>query len=324
MAGGQPAAAFICPGHSRPVVGLQYSQTPEDGPFLISACHDKTAMLRDGETGDWIGTFEGHNGAVWWAALNRGATMAATVSGDFTAKVWDATTGNEWYTFKHNHIVRTVDWSADSTCLATGGKEALIRLFDLGRPDAEPQVARGHQKMIKVLLWDDDDRLLTGADDQTLRSWDPRTLGETACLPLGGPVTSIHDDGSALLTVAAGDDVVFLDRQSLREHHRLSLPHVGGVNSAALHPDGGSIAVGGGNFWVYLLDSTTGAVRCRAAGRWRTGPDWRFPPTQELQCSKGHHGPVYCVRFAPDGKRYTSGGDDGTIRCWSINSQGGG
>mmetsp|Transcript_4366 Transcript_4366/g.11318 ORF Transcript_4366/g.11318 Transcript_4366/m.11318 type:complete len:305 (+) Transcript_4366:52-966(+) len=294
---------FICPGHSRPVVGLQYSAETEDGTFLLSACHDKTAMLRDGESGDWIGTFEGHNGAVWWAALNPTATLVATASGDFSAKVWNAITGDEQYTFKHKHIVRTVDWTPDSRRVATAGKEQIVRIFDIGKPDAEPDVLSGHEKLIKVLLCTNEPsgvQLLTGGDDKTLRTWDLRTLKQSQQLDLDGAITSVamSQDGK-MLTVAAGDDVLFLDRATLSIIRKHSIPTINGVNSAALHPNGRSFVAGGGNFWVYLYDYET---------------------CEELQCSKGHHGPVYCVRFGPSGQYYTSGGDDGTIRTWRVQN----
>ena len=295
----------VCPGHNRPLVEVHYSAPTPDGIFLISACLDKKPMLRNGETGDWIGTFAGHKGAVWSAKLNLPATKAATASADFSVKLWDAITGADLYTWAHKHVVKTVDFSRDcaGSRLLTAGQEKLLRIFDLHNPEAAPVQYR-HPDNVRKALWSPDAggavHLFTGCDDGTLRLFDSRTqnASRSVCVDGGAAIADMElsRDGT-VLTVAAGERVSFFDAATLDLLKSHQFPRL--IESVSLHPttsgNEGTFIAGGTDLWVRVYDYQSG---------------------KEVECYKGHHGPVHCLRFCPTGDRFASGSDDSTIRIW--------
>jgi len=287
---------LTCSGHTRPVVHLDFSDLSEYGYFMISACKDGKPMLRAGDTGDWIGTFEGHKGAVWGVALNSNATRAASGAADFTGKVWNAITGEELHSFQHNHIVKSVDFSLDSFNLVTASNEKLIRIYDLKRPDAAPQVYSGHTSGIKhVIFFRDDKAMVSCADDKSLRVWDRNSGKEIQRMnfPTAPSSIEVSRDGS-VITVTHASNITFLDGDTLAKLCEYSVPSTT-LNSASLHPDKSVFAAGGDDLKVYKFDYLTG---------------------NEIESFKGHFGPVHCVRFSPDGELYASGSEDGTLRLW--------
>ena len=159
----------------------------------------------------------------------------------------------------------------------------------------------------------DNSTVLTAASDGKVRFWDISTAAAT-------PVRTISIDGNKeirdmelsyvpskmnpnemvpILTVAADSFVYFYDLSRV-EHECLLKKHVMPIHfreegGASLHPSGKIFIAGGSDLWVRVFDFETG---------------------KELECNKGHHGPIRCVRYAPGGNTYATGSEDGTIRLW--------
>ena len=93
---------------------------PADGTSFVCASHDKLAILREGLTGNWRTTLEGHKGAVWSAKLDRTESLVATGAADCTARLWslyseDGSPSTPANAFKHElvhkQVVRSVEFS---------------------------------------------------------------------------------------------------------------------------------------------------------------------------------------------------------------------
>lgn len=126
-----------------------------------------------------------------------------------------------------------------------------------------------------------------------VRWWDLRTLSQTASLDLKDPISSMElAHGGGTLSVTAGNKVHFLD--ILRQHPPVTVPLPHPPTSASLHPfSRDRFVVGSANDpWVRVYDLDTGA---------------------EKEVYKGHHGPVLCASYSPDGEVYASGSEDGEL-----------
>lgn len=306
---------IVSRGHTRPLTEISFV---EDGPnqtLLVSSAHDKLPQVRDGETGNWIGTFHGHKGAVWSAKVDPlTRTLAATASGDFTARLWCATTGKELQEMKHKHVVKSVDFSMDSLRVATGCQDGLMRVYDTCKPDSGPteyKVSSSPTEGIVKICWSrtEKDIITIGKRSGVLEKWDLRVNSSTTpvttiCVPGGDTIMDFEiSSNHGVVTVGSGRKLCTYKNDGLELLNEFDLPtpmtfkEEGGVS---LSPDGTKIIAGGSDLWLREFDSATGEV---------------------LRVFKGHHGPIRCVRYHPSGRVGASGSEDGTIRLWELNAK---
>ena len=326
---------LVCHGHTRPIVDINYSQPTPDGIFLASASKDGQPQLRNAATGDWIGTFQGHKGAVWSCTLNDTAFIAATGSADFTARVWDATSGDELAVFPHNHIVRTTAFERGPTAtrLLTGGAEKIVRVFDLNRPGSAMSKELASSSLvdppkpvtqfgpapdrIRKAMWSMDNRLIllsyldnAGVDVIDLASGRiVRQMGHaeglnvvsmeyTACgRYLVTAERETAQEGSEQRKKTSGGFVKIRDASTFDVVREVAMGDAYEVHAASYCPVKGRVVAGGSDMWVHVYDMKEGG--------------------KEVDCGRGHHGPVHCVRLSPDGETMSSAGEDGTIRIWN-------
>ncbi|KAI0557170.1 WD40-repeat containing protein [Gracilaria domingensis] len=304
---------MVCPGHNRGIVELQYSPPGSEGVFLMSACLDGTPMLRDGISGDWIGSFVGHKGAVWGACISSDASLAATAGADFTARLWDAITGQCKTVLTQKHICKSVAFSADSSRLLTAGNTSSINIYDVAACEDTPvalltpkdSINAKHSVKLARYVNSGTNTVVSAVsnaqEEKVLSIWDVRSGNVERKLPLGAACKSgeLTSDGKILTVTGSDSTLSVYDLDKMERIMQIDLPKH--TESASLrYPYMDMMVTGGQDLTVRRFEVAKDST------------------TVEKEANRGHHGPVWVVRFAPDGESYASGSDDGTIRLWYV------
>lgn len=243
-------------------------------------------------------------------------------------KFWNTYSGECLQTFQHNHIVRAVAFPPTTTpqLVATGSHDKKLQVFDIeysghgseASPTDEATAASSttdeksyeigagvHSGALRSVVWGPDFNLIISTtEDSVIRWWDLRQRTPITSTSLQGalgtcelnisPTTSITN--KPVLSVAAGKTAYFFDAYKPGILlNKVETPHE--IASVALQPDEEKFVVGGSKDTYVRVYNLKG---------------------EELELQKGHHGPVWTTNFAPNGKLYATGSEDGTIKLWKF------
>ncbi|MFO0881389.1 MAG: M56 family metallopeptidase [Gemmataceae bacterium] len=280
-----------------------------DGKRLLSASLDRTARLWDLDTGKTLLTLPGHTDWVLGAALSSDGKLALTVSKDGTGRVWDLPSGKLRHVLKgHGTWIEGCAIAPDGKVVATFGHDNLTKLWDPASGKHLRDLS-GHAGIVnRGLFLADGRQLATCSHDRTVRFWDIETGALLSTLETRHEERiyglDLAADGKSFVT-GSWDRSARVWQRDGQEPELTLVPRRYRPESnfpiltVAVSPDGRTLAVGGEERLVKLVDVATGSVR---------------------QVLEGHEDFVTHVAFAPDGKRLATASFDGTIKLWEVGT----
>ena len=295
--------------HTNSVQAVHFSRNRTQ---LVSASLDGSVLLWSlvGAGGKLHSPIQ-HNASVYTAKFSPDGNTFATGSADKLIRLWDTNTARHNLTFTgHKDSVSDIDFSADGTTLVSASPDGTILLWDTIGARTRIEIAE-HTGGIKALAYTEDNRIRacgTGLDGK-LRLWDAGTSSELSPLSEHTGLTqavTFSNDGKTIVSGGSEDGTIFLSNvlkvlENNKGINNESLQSVltgntHGITALALSPAGTTLATGGADGRIHLLD---------VASR------------RELKVLKGAQGTITALAFAVDGTHLFSGEENGTIRQWN-------
>jgi len=307
-------------GHERAITKIRYNR---DGDLLFSSAKDHSPNVWFSLNGERLGSFEGHGGAVWDIDCKWDSTRVVTAAADNSCRLWDCETGKELLKWETKTAVRSCNFSYSGKQVFYTTDQAMKYHYEMNVVDLNSGevvfkfVNPGDKSSEKPTcsLWGPlDETLITGHDDGRVMKWDLRNPSEAANWeePHKQAVNDMqyNIDQTMIITASKDCSAKLLDAESLevKKVYKTGRP----VNSAAISPIREHVALGGGQeaMSVTTTDARHGQFQARF---------FHLIFEEEFAGVKGHFGPINSMAFHPDGKSFSTGGEDGFIRIQSFD-----
>ena len=163
---------------------------------------------------------EGHSKFINEAVFSPNGEYVLTASDDNTAKLWDARTGAELHTFRHEDDVNSAVFSSDGKYVLTASDDNTAKLWD-ACTGAEPHTFQ-HEYRVKSVVFSSDGKYILTASYDTAKLWDAHTGAELRTFqpeheydvrsavfsPDGSLILILDEDGNAeLWDVKSGEKI---------------------------------------------------------------------------------------------------------------------
>ncbi|HYH96642.1 WD40 repeat domain-containing serine/threonine protein kinase [Hyalangium sp.] len=288
--------ARILTGHTDEVWRLSVSP---DGRLLATASKDRTARIWNLETGE-SQVLAGHTGPVDTVLFTPdGRQLIVSNRGDGLLRIWNVASGG---------LDRTLDTGLGPLSLLSrspDGRYVLVhalsgpraQLWDLQQGTAH---TLEHEGTVTAIAFSPrGDLAITGALDQTLRAWDPRTgKGRILGQRLGSISYLAFSPDGGKLAVGTSEGQLRLFNLDTNKNDLLG-SHEGRINEILFSRDGRLVASSSDDRTARLWELANGHSRIL----------------------RGHQGAAYSMDFSPDGQWLAVGSYDKTTRLFNVKAE---
>jgi len=304
-------------GHERSITQVKYNR---EGDLLFTSSKDSTPNVWWSINGERLGTFDGHNGAVWTCDVKWDSTRFMSGAADNTLRLWDCETGSQLAEVPCKSAVRTSAFSYSGNLVCYSTDKAMrnpceifvvdsrtVDSFTAEEPVMKIPITKGPK--VTSMLWGPlDEYIITGHETGEVVQWELKT-GKKIIMTHehSGAINDmqLNHDGTMLITASKDHTSRLFDMASLEPLKVFKTERP--VNSASISPIRDHIVLGGGQD---AMDVTTTSSR---QGKFEAR-FYHLIFEEEFGRVKGHFGPINSLAFSPDGKSFVSGGEDGYIR----------
>ncbi|KAL1899746.1 Coronin-like protein crn1 [Ceratocystis pirilliformis] len=333
-------------GHTGPVLDTDWNpfndhviaSASDDGKVCLWNVPQNFTLYTDAEDMPNVApssTLSGHTRKVGYVLWNPAAeNILASASGDFSAKVWDASTGSPALSLVHNDLVQSMSWNASGTLLVTTSRDKKITLWDVRQEKPASQHA-GHAgaKNSRVVWMGEHNRFATTGfskmSERQIALWEPGNSdpigGFTMLDSISGVCMPFWDEGSNCLYLAGKGDgniryfeyeadkfeflteyksadpqrgIGFVPRRGINVRDNEVMRGYKTVNDTYIEPISFTVPRRAEVFQADLYPPATGLKPAESAQEWLNGKS-DIPPKISLESIYNNQAPVEVAAAAP-------------------------
>ncbi|RAL12257.1 translation initiation factor eIF3 subunit i [Aspergillus homomorphus CBS 101889] len=311
---------ILLAGHERALTQIKFNS---DGDLLFSVSKDKIVCAWWSANGERLGTYNGHQGAIWTVDVSPNTVLLATGSADNTVRLWNVKTGECVKVWDFPTAVKRVEFSPDGSRLLAVTEKRMgflgtIAVLDISYGENlenqadEPSLRiTCTESKATVAGWSYMGKyIIAGHEDGSVSQYDEKTGEQLENVQVHEFDHQINDiqfsqDRTHFITASKDKSAKLMSTRNLAilKTYPADTP----LNSATITPKKDYVILGGGQA---AMDVTTTSAR---QGKFEA----RFYHKvfeDEIGRVRGHFGPLNTVDVHPAGTAYASGGEDGYVR----------
>ncbi|KAH8685735.1 putative eukaryotic translation initiation factor 3 subunit I [Tricladium varicosporioides] len=310
---------ILLQGHERALTQIKYNR---DGDIIFSTAKDQHICAWYAHNGERLGTYHGHQGALWTVDVDPTSTLIASGAADNTVRLWDIRTGKCLKVWDFDTAVKRVEFSEDGSQLlaVTEKRMGFLGTIVVYNINLDVDAEQEDEYALKITCEESkatvagfsymNKYIIAGHEDGSVSQYDAKT-GEQI------DNTQVHELDMMITDLQWAPDRTYFITASKDKHAKLinardlevmkTYPSDTPLNSASITPKKDFVILGGGQA---AMDVTTTSAR---QGKFEA----RFYHKifeDEIGRVRGHFGPLNTVAVDPQGKGYASGGEDGYVR----------